>query len=233
MDLTTRIPLLLERRKVMQRAIISRGLDLSVAIAFEREELLLPIAFTFENPTSVIQYLGTDTKTCLDAFNKKVPGFFICGESLNGGDGFKLTKTIRSNYPKTKILLVCTGAKADSRVRDANWIDGIFYLQEALEGKGVLQEAVLAATGGHRYRSERIRSLSEFQSDLQLKERDYQILHCLADGMNNREISARLQISEETAKTYTKRLLGNLGAKNRLHAVILGLRFGLTSITQH
>ena len=233
MDLTTRIPLLLERRKVMQRAIISRGLDLSVAIAFEREELLLPIAFTFENPTSVIQYLGTDTKTCLDAFNKKVPGFFICGESLNGGDGFKLTKTIRSNYPKTKILLVCTGAKADSRVRDANWIDGIFYLQEALEGKGVIQEAVLAATGGHRYRSERIRSLSEFQSDLQLKERDYQILHCLADGMNNREISARLQISEETAKTYTKRLLGNLGAKNRLHAVILGLRFGLTSITQH
>jgi DNA-binding NarL/FixJ family response regulator len=196
MDLTTRIPLLLERRKVMQRAIISRGLDLSVAIAFEREELLLPIAFTFENPTSVIQYLGTDTKTCLDAFNKKVPGFFICGESLNGGDGFKLTKTIRSNYPKTKILLVCTGAKADSRVRDANWIDGIFYLQEALEGKGVIQEAVLAATGGHRYRSERIRSLSEFQSDLQLKERDYQILHCLADGMNNREISARLQISE-------------------------------------
>ena len=232
MDLTTRIPLLLERRKVMQRAIISRGLDLSVAIAFEREELLLPIAFTFENPTSVIQYLGTDTKTCLDAFKKKGPGFFICGESLSGGDGFELTKTIRGNYPKTKILLVCTGTKADSRVRDANWIDGIFYLQEALEGKGVLQEAVLAATGGHRYRSHRIRAQCETTSDLQLKERDYQILNCLADGMNNREIAAKLHISEETAKTYTKRLLGNLGAKNRLHAVVLGLRFGLTAINQ-
>lgn len=50
--------------------------------------------------------------------------------------------------------------------------------------------------------------------------------------MNNREISAQLHISEETAKTYTKRLIGSLGAKNRLHAVILGLRFALTTITQ-
>ena len=232
MDLTSRIPLLGERRKVMRRAIISSGLDLSVAIAFEKEELLLPLAYTFEQP-SVIQYLGTDTKTCLDAFKKKEPGFFICGENLQDGDGFELTKTIKDSHPKTKILLVCTGAKTDSRVHHATWIDGIFYLQEALEGKGVIQEAVLAATGGHHYRSERIRSLSESVSGLQLRERDYQILHCLADGMNNREISAQLQISEETAKTYTKRLLGNLGAKNRLHAVILGLRFGLTSITKH
>ena len=91
---------------------------------------------------------------------------------------------------------------------------------------------MIAAAGGHRYRSERIRAQCETTSDLQLKERDYQILNCLADGMNNREISAKLQISEETAKTYTKRLLGNLGAKNRLHAVVLGLRFGLTAITK-
>ena len=48
--------------------------------------------------------------------------------------------------------------------------------------------------------------------------------------MSNREIADSLQISEQTAKTHTKRLIGNLSAKNRLHALILGLRYGLTSI---
>jgi DNA-binding CsgD family transcriptional regulator len=48
--------------------------------------------------------------------------------------------------------------------------------------------------------------------------------------MSNREIADSLQISEQTAKTYTKRLIGNLSAMNRLHSLILGLRYGLTSI---
>jgi DNA-binding NarL/FixJ family response regulator len=90
--------------------------------------------------------------------------------------------------------------------------------------------AILAVSGGRRYRSQRIREISEKTSNLDLKDRDYDILHCLADGMSNREIADSLQISLQTAKTYTKRLIGNLSAKNRLHALILGLRYGLTNI---
>ena len=231
MNLTDRMPILLERRKVMRRAVLSSGLDLSVALAIGKTTNLLPLVYCFPNP-ACIQYIGTDTKSCLDAFPVKSPGFLVCSDELEDGDGYSLTKAFKNNHPRTKILLICTAPQADTRISHAEWIDGIFDLEEAFEGKGVLQEAVIATTRGYRYRSERIRTRIETGSDLHLKERDYQILSCLADGMNNREISAQLQISEETAKTYTKRLIGSLGAKNRLHAVILGLRFGLTTITQ-
>jgi DNA-binding NarL/FixJ family response regulator len=231
MNLTERMPILLERRRIMRRAILSSGLDLSVALAIGKETNLLPLIYSFTNPTC-LHYIGTDAKSCLEAFPTKSPGFLVCSDELVDSDGFSLAKAFKTKHPRTKILLICTGPQADARVTSADWIDGIFYIQEAFEGKGVLQQAVIAAAGGHRYRSERIRAQCETSSDLQLKERDYQILNCLADGMNNREISATLQISEETAKTYTKRLLGNLGAKNRLHAVVLGLRFGLTAITK-
>jgi DNA-binding NarL/FixJ family response regulator len=231
MNLTNKIPVLLERRKIMRRAILSSGLDLSVALAIGKETNLLPLVYSFANP-SLIHYIGTDAQSCLDAFSVKAPGFLVCSDELVDSDGFALTEAFKIKHPRTKTFLVCTGSQADERVNRANWIDGIFYLQEILEGKGVLQEAVIAAVGGHLYRSKRIRSLAETRSELQLKERDYQILNCLADGMNNREISTKLHISEETAKTYTKRLLGNLGARNRLHALILGLRFGLTAITE-
>ncbi|MCP9808184.1 response regulator transcription factor [Cyanobium sp. HWJ4-Hawea] len=231
MDLTDKISILIERRKVMRKAIITSGLDLSVALAFGKESSLLPLVYCFANP-SLIHYIGTDAQSCLDAFTTKAPGFLVCSDELVGGDGFTLIETFKTKHPRTKTFLVCTGLQIDARVHTADWIDGIFYLQEALEGKGVLQEAVIAAVGGHRYRSKQIRSQTETTSALQLKERDYQILDCLADGMSNREISAKLHISEETTKTYTKRLLGNLGARNRLHALILGLRFGITSIAQ-
>jgi DNA-binding NarL/FixJ family response regulator len=231
MNLTDRVPILVERRRIMRRALLTSGLDLSIALAIGKETNLLPLVYCFANPT-YLHYIGTDAKSCLEAFPNKSPGFLVCSDELVDSDGFSLTKTFKAKHPRTKTLLMCTSSKADARVKSADWIDGIFFLQEAFEGKGVLQQAVIAATGGHRYRSERIRAQCETTSDLQLKERDYQILNCLADGMNNREISAKLQISEETAKTYTKRLLGNLGAKNRLHAVVLGLRFGLTAITQ-
>jgi len=231
MNLTDIMPVLLERRKIMRRAILSSGLDFSVALAIGKETNLLPLVYCFANP-SFIHYIGTDAQSCLDAFPVKSPGFLVCSDELADGDGFTLTEAFKAKHPRTKTFLVCTGSQADARVNSADWIDGIFYLQEALEGKGVLQEAVIAAVGGYRYRSKRIRSVLETTSELQLKERDYQILNCLADGMNNREISVKLHISEETAKTYTKRLLGSLGARNRLHALILGLRFGLTAITE-
>jgi DNA-binding NarL/FixJ family response regulator len=231
MNFTDKIPILLERRKIMRRAILSSGLDLSIALAIGKETDLLPLVYCFNNPTC-LHYIGTDAKSCLAAFPVKSPGFLVCSDELVDSDGFSLTKTFKDKHPSTKTLLICTSFKANSRVSNAEWIDGIFYLEEAFEGKGVLQQAVIAATGGHRYRSEKIRAHCKTTSHLQLNERDYQILNCLADGMNNREISVKLHISEETAKTYTKRLLGNLGAKNRLHAVVLGLRFGLTSITK-
>ena len=174
--------------------------------------------------------MGNDAASCLAAFRKKPIGFLICADQLAQGDGFHLCHQVRTINPATKTLLICTGHQIDQRAFEADDIDAILSFQEMIEARGVFGAAILAASGGRRYRSQRIRDISEKTSSLDLRDRDYDILHCLAEGMTNREIADALHISEETAKTYTKRLIGNLSAKNRLHALILGLRYGLTSI---
>jgi DNA-binding NarL/FixJ family response regulator len=56
------------------------------------------------------------------------------------------------------------------------------------------------------------------------------VLDLLASGLSDREIAQKLVVSEETAKTYTKRLLRTLEVSNRLQAVLKGMRCGMVKL---
>ena len=60
-----------------------------------------------------------------------------------------------------------------------------------------------------------------------LTEREIEVLQFVARGFGNSEIAGRLGISEETVKTHVRRVLARLGARNRAHAVALGMADGL------
>jgi len=62
-----------------------------------------------------------------------------------------------------------------------------------------------------------------------LHQRETQILQLLGLGLRNKEIGARLFISEETVKWYLKNIFGTLGVGNRTHALIKAREMGLLS----
>jgi len=55
-------------------------------------------------------------------------------------------------------------------------------------------------------------------------ERELQILRGMSMGHSNSEIGRELFLSEDTVKTHARRLFQKLGARDRAHAVALGLR---------
>ncbi len=57
--------------------------------------------------------------------------------------------------------------------------------------------------------------------------REIEVLQLVADGLVNREIGARLFLSEETVKSHVRHLLAKLQARSRAHAVAVGYRRGL------
>jgi len=67
--------------------------------------------------------------------------------------------------------------------------------------------------------------LAELPEPLTRRERE--VLQMLAAGLANKEIAARLNISEHTAKFHVAAILGKLGAATRTEAVALGIRRGL------
>jgi NarL family two-component system response regulator YdfI len=60
-----------------------------------------------------------------------------------------------------------------------------------------------------------------------LTPRESEVLQMLASGLANKEIAARLTISEHTVKFHVASILGKLGAGSRTEAVSLGIRRGL------
>ena len=60
-----------------------------------------------------------------------------------------------------------------------------------------------------------------------LTRREREVLQMLAAGLANKEIAARLHISDHTAKFHVAAILGKLGAATRTEAVALGIRRGL------
>ena len=63
-----------------------------------------------------------------------------------------------------------------------------------------------------------------------LTEREHEVLNLLAQGLQNKEIAARLGIGERTAKFHVSSLMNKLNASNRVEAVRRAVQQGLVEL---
>ena len=55
--------------------------------------------------------------------------------------------------------------------------------------------------------------------DLDISKREYEVLLSISEGLSNKEIGAKLFVSESTVKTHVSNLLVKLNAKRRTQAI--------------
>jgi len=105
---------------------------------------------------------------------------------------------------------------------------GGMILQTAIASDPIVQAIKSVAAGLLVFDSALISQQSEEDSQTEaLTPREGEVLRLLADGSGNKEIAARLNISEHTIKFHIRSILGKLGAASRTEAVARGLRSGL------
>jgi DNA-binding NarL/FixJ family response regulator len=100
-----------------------------------------------------------------------------------------------------------------------------FVLLHPTSVRGLLQDSSLADTNDLA-----VDGLSEDGIREDLTTRESEVLRLVSMGLGNKEIAARLAISEHTAKFHISSILSKLQAGSRTEAVSLGIRKGLIPI---
>src|SRR4029077_2230093 len=68
--------------------------------------------------------------------------------------------------------------------------------------------------------------LADHATEDDLSPREVEVLCLVATGNGNRDIAARIAITEETVKNHVTHILAKLGANDRTHAVTIGIKRG-------
>jgi DNA-binding NarL/FixJ family response regulator len=177
------------------------------------------------------------------------PGLLVAGEATTVSEAIAAYRTIRPDVTLMDLRLPDgTGIEAAARIRaefeDARIIvltsyDGDQDVYRAL-GAGVrgyllketvhteLIEAIRSVHAGRKFIPAGVaRNLCEYFPDLALTPRETEILEYVASGLGNKEIGKRLGTAVGTVKAQVQSILSKLDARDRTHAVAIGLRRGI------
>jgi DNA-binding NarL/FixJ family response regulator len=154
-------------------------------------------------------------------------------------DGLQATPKIIEASPRTRVIIL-TSFGDEERVLPAIRAGAQGYLLKDIPPAELVEAVREAYQGKVQLHPEIAKKLMALAADKGgttagaggkksedgLTEREQEVLQLIADGMNNRDIAARLVISEKTVKTHVSNILSKLNLDDRTQAAIYALRHG-------
>lgn len=140
--------------------------------------------------------------------------------------GLDAISAIRAEFPDARIVVLTTYAGDAQALRALQAGARGYLLKNALHKE--LIETIRAVDAGKKALSPEVSfELAEHVTDDPLTPAEIRVLRLIADGNANKEIARALALSEETVKGQVRNILSKLGAKDRTHAAMIGLKRGI------
>jgi DNA-binding NarL/FixJ family response regulator len=142
---------------------------------------------------------------------------------MNGVDAMI---SIRGEFPDARVIVLTTYT-GDVQVLRALKAGARAYLLKNLLHKELV-ETIRAVQAGKKVLSPEISlQIAEHATDEPLNAGEIDVLRLIAGGNANKEIAAQLSVPEETVKGRVRSILAKLGANDRTHAAMIGLKRGI------
>jgi DNA-binding NarL/FixJ family response regulator len=140
--------------------------------------------------------------------------------------GLEATIAIRAEFPDARIIVLTTYA-GDVQVLRALQAGARGYLLKTLVDMELLATIRSVHSGKRTLSAEASYQLAEHATDESLTPAEIDVLRLIAAGNANKQIADRLAVTEDTIKGRVKNILSKLGANDRTHAAIIGVRRGI------
>ena len=133
---------------------------------------------------------------------------------------------IRREFPEARVIVLTTYTGDAQALRALKGGARAYLLKNLLDKE--LLDMIRAVHAGKKTMSPEITfELADHTTDDALTPAEIEVLRLIADGNANKEIAARLLITEATVKSRVRDILSKLGANDRTQAATIGLKRGI------
>ncbi|MEO6145468.1 MAG: response regulator transcription factor [Sulfuriferula sp.] len=146
---------------------------------------------------------------------------------LPDGDGLSLVQELKKRGIRTVML---TMAGEDFEISEAieAGVDG--YILKSADPEQLINAIQSVAQGNSMFPSHIMQKLArgELKQDVfsKLSQREREIVELVAQGLSNKAISSRLDLSENTVRNHLSNIMEKLGMQNRVQVATSALKHG-------
>lgn len=205
----------------------------TVLLVDDHELIRQGLARAFERDTAMrVVGQAEDVAQALTAYAELQPDVVVTDLQLPDGSGLEVVRHARTRSDSVG-LVVLTMHAGDEQIFAAMEAGASGFVGKDARASEVVTAAHHAAMSPRTFLCAGLgaamlrRAAAPSSSPAKLSPREQDVLHLLADGLRTGEISARLFMSESTAKTHIAHIYQKLDASNRAQAMVTAMRLGL------
>jgi DNA-binding NarL/FixJ family response regulator len=172
---------------------------------------------------------ASNGREAIQQFRTHRPDVTLMDLQMPEMSGFDAIVAIRGEFPNAKIVVLTT-YKGDVQILRSLKAGAQGYLLKNTFHKQLV-ETIRAIHAGRKALSPEVSyEIAEHATDDALTPAEISVLRLIAAGNANKQIADQLSITEETVKSRVKCILSKLGANDRTHAAIIGLKRGIIEL---
>jgi DNA-binding NarL/FixJ family response regulator len=163
--------------------------------------------------------VASDGARALELARERRPTAAVLDVNLPRLSGYEVCRGLRELYGESLPILFLSGVRMESYDRVAGLLIGADdYLVKPFAPDELLTRLSSLLRRAHAAEAPRPHDLTK---------RELEVLHLLAEGLEQGEIAKRLVISPNTVSTHIERILSKLGVRSRAQAVAVAYREAL------
>ena len=180
-------------------------------------------------PDMVMVGEASNGREAIQQFRMLHPDVTLMDLQMPEMNGIEALIAIRNEFPDAKVIVLTTYV-GDVQILRALKAGAQAYLLKNTLHKELLDTIRAVHAGKKMLSPEASYEIAEHATDDALTPAEIAVLRLIAAGNANKQIADQLSITEETVKSRVKNILSKLGANDRTHAAMIGLKRGIIEL---
>ena len=173
-------------------------------------------------PDMVLVGQASNGQQVVEMYRQHRPDVTLMDLRMPGMSGSDAIAAICGEFPGARII-VLTIHRGDEAVYQALRAGARGYLIKDVPVEEILQAVREVHQGRQRIPADIASKMVDRMRQEELTPREVAVIKLIARGFSNKQIAAKLDVSEATARSRVASILGKLGVTDRTHAVTLAL----------